>query len=134
MGEELTVKIPTDNYQRRFDALLDPGVYRDGDSFWALIDFGWGVQARHELRLVGLNAPEARATGGREATRALEEWLTAHRTHVQPGENRAWPFRLRSPGRDAEKYGRWLADVTCGLGHSLNAWMLTIEGVVPMEG
>jgi hypothetical protein len=121
-----------DNYQRRFKVELQH--YHDGDSCWALIDLGFGVYSHHELRLYGLNAAEAHAVGGPEATKALEGWLAEHAAHWAGATQLTvdWCFALRSLGKETEKYGRYLVVVVCGQAHELNAFMLTQPNVVPM--
>jgi len=69
----------------------------DGDTFWALIDLGFGITMNQKLRLRGLNAPEIESADGLEAKEYLEEALAS-------GE-----ILIRTVKSD--KYDRYLADV-----------------------
>lgn len=61
----------------------------DGDSFWMMVDTGFGQRAEPELRLSGVHAPEVRPMqpGGQETADFVNQWL---------GRNwlatRRWPF------------------------------------------
>lgn len=40
----------------------------DGDSFSMVVDLGWHVSIKGQIRLIGVNCPELGAAGGDEAT------------------------------------------------------------------
>lgn len=69
----------------------------DGDTLYLRVDLGFNVSASIEVRLARIDAPEAAATGGAEATAYLTT-LVSDRSMI-----------LRSKRRD--KYGRWLGEL-----------------------
>ena len=71
----------------------------DGDTLWVLIDLGFGVTTKQQLRLRGLDAPEIAARDGRRAKRFVEKELQSLRA----------PLVITSTKSD--KYDRYLADV-----------------------
>src|SRR3989338_10962554 len=70
----------------------------DGDTFYALIDLGFGFTTTQKLRLRGLDAPEIETAEGREAKEFLATLLA-----------RPFPILIRTVKSD--KYDRYLADV-----------------------
>lgn len=75
----------------------------DGDTFVCDVDLGFYVRARMSCRLAGINTPEARDPGGRDAAALLGVLLADA------------PVTVRSV--KADKYaGRFDADVTNGRG------------------
>ena len=70
----------------------------DGDTFYALIDLGFGFTTTQKLRLRGLDAPEIETAEGREAKEFLTTLLT-----------KPLPILIRTVKSD--KYDRYLADV-----------------------
>lgn len=70
----------------------------DGDTLWALIDLGFGITTKQQLRLRGLDAAEIESAEGREAKRFVEEEL-----------KKATSLLITSSKSD--KYDRYLADV-----------------------
>ncbi|MBI2166967.1 MAG: thermonuclease family protein [Candidatus Omnitrophica bacterium] len=70
----------------------------DGDTFYALIDLGFGFTTTQKLRLRGLDAPEIETAEGREAKEFLTTLLA-----------RPFPILIRTVKSD--KYDRYLADV-----------------------
>lgn len=67
-----------------------------------------------------MNAPELATASGKAALAAVEGWLAEHGPIFD-----LWIF-----GRD--KYGRLLADVADPAGDRLSAFVLTLDGSVPM--
>lgn len=78
------------------------------------------VVVREKIRLAHCNAPERFTPEGKAAKAAVTEWL---------GDG----SRLAMIGRGRDKYGRWLADVTRDDGQLLSAFVLGLQGSVPME-
>jgi len=73
----------------------------DGDTFWALVDLGFGITTKQQLRLRGLDAPEIESAEGREAKEFLESVL-------------AGPAPVMITSSRSDKYDRYLADVWVG--------------------
>jgi micrococcal nuclease len=97
----------------------------DGDTCRADIDLGFGIwTANQQLRLIGIDAPEMGKPGGKEARDYLRELMPVGTTVL-----------LRTHKDEAEKYGRWLAEIyliTDGL--YVNAHMITSGHAVPYDG
>ena len=70
----------------------------DGDTFWALIDVGFGFVTHQHLRLRGLDAPEITTRGGQSAKRFVERQLKSASGVVVTSTR-------------SDKYDRYLADV-----------------------
>ena len=99
----------------------------DGDTIWVLIDLGFGVFTKQQLRLRGLDCPEIATRDGQVAKKFVERQLLSSRSpsplsfpHVLGGNP-----RRRSPiktfGDDivitstkSDKYDRYLADIWVG--------------------
>ncbi len=102
----------------------------DGDTTDFLIDLGYRLTATQRLRFLGVNTAEMHATD--PALRAKAEqgkaftakWLADH----QHGSLDTFPFDLRTEKDDA--FGRYLAEVQCLAGHSLNADLLSSGNAV----
>jgi micrococcal nuclease len=97
----------------------------DGDTVQVIVDLGYYTYAEHRMRLLGVDTPEmndrdpdvrARAVA---ATQYTTGWFVSHAPH---GDDAGWPFRIRS--QKADSFGRFLALVECGEGHSLNEMLL----------
>lgn len=67
----------------------------DGDSFWVMVDTGFGQRAEPELRLVDVTAPEVRPVepGGVEATNFVNLWLAMAGADAP---RRRWPLWVRT--------------------------------------
>lgn len=73
----------------------------DGDTFWALVDLGFGITTKQQLRLRGLDAPEIETAEGKEAKAFLESVLAS-------------PLPVIITSSHSDKYDRYLADVWVG--------------------
>lgn len=67
----------------------------DGDSFWVMVDTGFGQRAEPELRLVDVTAPEIRPVevGALEATAFVNLWLAMA---AADAPRRRWPLWIRT--------------------------------------
>lgn len=86
----------------------------DGDTYWLWIDTGFRRVSLENFRLMGYDTPElfSSIASDFEKDRAREakaRVITWFREHMADG-NSMW---LRSY-KDADKYGRWLADIWVG--------------------
>lgn len=72
----------------------------DGDTFYALIDLGFGITLYQRLRLRRLDAPEIVSAEGKEAKEVLEKILFRNKG----------PILIKISKTD-DQYGRYLADV-----------------------
>lgn len=70
----------------------------DGDTFWAMIDLGFGFTTKQKLRLRGIDAPELPTEEGQEAKAFMQERL-------KPGQ------KIIICSTRSDKYDRYLADV-----------------------
>lgn len=70
----------------------------DGDTFWAVVDLGFGVFTKQHLRLRGLDAPEAVTRDGQEARKFLERELKG-------------TSQIVITSTKSDKYDRYLVDV-----------------------
>lgn len=75
----------------------------DGDTLDLKVDVGFHASIVIRARLLGINAPERYAAGGREAT--------AHLLKLCPVGATRLIETFKDPG---DKYGRWLANVWVG--------------------
>ncbi len=73
----------------------------DGDTLWVLVDLGFGITTKQQLRLRGLDAPEITTRDGQRAKQFLERQL------------KAAPEVLVTSTK-SDKYDRYLADVWVG--------------------
>jgi len=71
----------------------------DGDTVHADVDCGLDIHTRLTIRLYGVNAPEARAPGGKEAA----DWLR--------GKIEGKVVRIETYKDRREKFGRYLATI-----------------------
>lgn len=76
----------------------------DGDSLVVEIDLGFRIVMERSVRLMGINCPEIRATGGKEARDFAAAWLSKHVDGL----------RIRTAKNPRDKYGRYLAVVYSG--------------------
>ena len=70
----------------------------DGDTLHVMLDLGFGILHEENLRLCGINAPEAKTDGGAQATEGLKEILKTSPV-----------FIVRTSSTDM--YNRYLADI-----------------------
>ena len=85
----------------------------DGDTVHADVDCGLDIHTRLTIRLYGVNAPEARAPGGKEATDWLREKIEGKAVRIETYKDRR------------EKFGRYLATIyVTGETDSVNQQML----------
>jgi endonuclease YncB( thermonuclease family) len=76
----------------------------DGDTYDLVLDLGLYLQTTQRVRLLGVNAPEARTPDGPAATAFAAEWLAAHLPDLH-----CQTFK-------SDSFGRWLGIVTAGDG------------------
>ncbi len=106
----------------------------DGDTIQVTVDLGYYMYAEHRVRLLGLNTPElndhdpAVRARARAATQYTTAWLNEHGAHASRPD---WPLAMRTEKADA--FGRFLADIECDEGHSLNADLLASGNAVPFR-
>ena len=106
----------------------------DGDTVQCSLDQGLRIYRTERLRLLGVDTPELNASDPAVRLKAIAAkdytaaWILEHGAHHSPetGTTLAWPFIVRTA--KADSFGRWLADVTCGAGHSLSADLLSSGG------
>lgn len=82
----------------------------DGDTVVLEIDvgFGWKFGKPNSLRVMGVNCPELREAGGKEAGQFTREWLS-NAVLVAAIE---WPLIVQSFKADRkDKYGRYLVTI-----------------------
>ena len=97
----------------------------DADTLQFVVDLGFYAYAEHRMRLLGVNAPEVHAKDPDERQRAAAatafstQWLVDHAPHCVDPE---WPVSIRT--EKADSFGRFLALLECGEGHSLNQELL----------
>lgn len=125
--------------------MMDPYIRRcrilrvvDGDTLDCEIDLGFNMRVTERIRLLGVNAPEAKgetkgAAGA--ATAFVEQWLDRNSTRSFSfdgvGDWERW-FILRTEKDDA--FGRWLGHISCesgGFYTSLNDALLIAGHAVP---
>lgn len=103
----------------------------DGDTVQdVVIDAGFCLhfQPPYGLRLLGINTPELHDPDPAVKQRAAEArayvatWLFEHASHLGEGTSTVFPFLVQTEKTD--HFARWLAHVTCGQGHSLEADLL----------
>lgn len=120
-----------DNYERRFV----PGRAVDGDTLETdRVDLGFHQSATDDIRfrLYGINCPESNkrssAAAGKAATRYTQAWLEEH-LH---GEKYLVCKTLPVPGVALQdSFGRYIAQVFCFSGHSLNKALVDSGNALP---
>jgi endonuclease YncB( thermonuclease family) len=86
----------------------------DGDTFRFRVHLGFGIQSEHNIRLLGVNAPELSTPAGATATQWVAAWFAAH-----PG-----PYIVQTHGAEIDKYGRYLAQILAPDGACLSSDLL----------
>lgn len=74
----------------------------DGDTVVVNIDLGFRIRVEHSVRLAGINAPEKNTIEGKEAAKFLSILLPVGAVVAMKTEK---PY-------PADKYGRWVADIS----------------------
>ena len=90
--ELVAVDEPSHVYAVRVESVID------GDTFWAVVNLGFGAFTRQKFRLSGIDTPELDTPEGQKAKRYVQRYLGIGSTVV-----------VRSMKSD--KYDRYLADV-----------------------
>lgn len=84
----------------------------DGDSIELLLDLGFNIFYKVDVRIQGVDTPERNTPEGKVVKAKVEEWLTGKKNLV-----------LIS--KELDKYGRVLGEITEGQnGASLNKWLI----------
>lgn len=94
----------------------------DGDTLDLFVDLGFQIWVHQRLRVLGIDAPERFAPGGREATAFLTELIPAGSI-----------VTIDTQKTVSDKYGRWLADVTLSDGRVLSEVMAEAGHAQPRE-
>jgi len=96
----------------------------DGDTIDLDVDLGFHVHMGQRVRLAGINAPEKNTPAGKGAITYLAILLPI-----------GTPVTIRSikPPK-AEKFGRWLADVTLPSGASISENLLATGHALAWDG
>lgn len=110
----------------RYTVTLDRII--DGDTVVVTVDLGFRLYHQTSLRLAGINAPELATDAGKAARQALVDLLAA-KLPPPPAPQELLAVTYKS---GVDKYGRWLADLYCPDGTSINEWMLDNGHAVPM--
>jgi len=91
----------------------------DGDTFWALVDLGFGITTLQKLRLRGIDAPEVASSGGRKAKKFVEKALDSapyfskgRKPNLHKSASDTSPVIISTSKSD--KYDRYLCDVFVG--------------------
>jgi hypothetical protein len=100
-GDLTSVKFVNTRKEMAFTYKAYPQGIIDGDTFWAIIELGFGRYTRQKLRLRGIDAPEITTAAGKKAKEFTEKQLYGL-GHIV----------VRSSKSD--KYERYLADVFYG--------------------
>lgn len=77
----------------------------DGDTLDVMIDVGFRIQRKDRIRLLGVDAPEARGperARGQMATAWVEQWVWD-----DIPIDKEWPFLLQTE-KDPDSFGRYL--------------------------
>ena len=74
----------------------------DGDTVIVEVDHGFRIYSTQTVRVLGVNAPELRNPGGREAKAFVEQWTAVAGV---------WPLTINATAT-TDKYGRRLAAIS----------------------
>lgn len=96
----------------------------DGDSIWVVLDLGFGISLRKEIRLFGIDAPEKTSRAGKEVSSFVKDWFQKNKESLE--------FILSEEKDD--KYGRALGEFISNDGISLNKLLLELKVVKPFNG
>jgi endonuclease YncB( thermonuclease family) len=107
----------------------------DADTLQFVVDLGYYAYAEHRMRLLGVDTPEMNARDAATRARAVAatefttQWVALH---IQHSDDVEWPVNVRS--QKADSFGRFLAHLECGQGHSLNQELLDAGHAIPFRG
>lgn len=96
----------------------------DGDTLRCVVDLGFGLAIKQDLRLYGLDCPELATPAGKAAFAFTQQAFADH----------GQAFTVRTIKDRTEKYGRLLATVTFPDGTILNAELLKAGHAVQYFG
>lgn len=82
----------------------------DGDSCILLLDLGFNIFYKVDVRLEGLDTPEKNTPAGKIVKAKVEEWLTGQ--------------KLILVSRELDKFGRVLGEIKTLDNRSLNKWII----------
>ncbi len=102
----------------------------DGDTVRVHIDDGRRHYSEEAIRLLDVDAaevfsgtPEQRAIGQQHKT-ILSDWVAMHNNSLIE-----WPFYVRT-FKDRQTFNRYVGEIWCEDGHSMNEYMRATVGVV----
>jgi endonuclease YncB( thermonuclease family) len=82
----------------------------DGDTCILLLDLGFNIFYKVDVRLMGLDTPEKSTPEGKVVKAKVEEWMTGK--------------TLILVSKELDKYGRVLGEIKTVDGESLNKWLI----------
>ena len=110
----------------------------DGDTLYMTLDRGMHESVVCDLRILGVNAPEmhgATLDAALQARDYVSGWVVEHGAHAASGPQLAlplWPLFVHTTKTDS--FGRYLAAVLCGAGHSLGLDLISSGNAVEFMG
>ncbi len=96
----------------------------DGDSIWVVLDLGFGISLRKEIRLFGIDAPEKSTQAGKEVSLFVKKWFQKNEDSLE----------LKLSEEHEEKYGRSLGEFISKDGISINKLLLELNLVKQFDG
>jgi micrococcal nuclease len=96
----------------------------DGDSIWVVLDLGFGISLRKEIRLSGIDAPEKSTKAGKKVLTFVRDWFSKNKESLD--------FILNQEHDD--KYGRALGEFISKENVSLNKLLLEKSLVKEFDG
>ncbi len=107
-------------YRARLVELIDPDTLR------VLCDCGFGVRAEVDIRLAGVDAPEAGTEAGADAFAVVLVLLGGYAVWDR-AEAGGWPLRVetlrRASGTEVRSFARWVG----------RAWIVPADGAEPID-
>lgn len=94
----------------------------DGDSIWVVLNLGFGILLKKEIRLLHVDAPEKNTKAGQLVKKFTEQWIAKHNNitvELDP---------------ESDKFGRLLGMIFDENKKSLNSLLLELKIVHPFEG
>ena len=95
----------------------------DGDSIWVILNLGFGISLRKEIRLLNVDAPEKNTKAGKLVKQFVEQWIEKYKNNIT--------LDLKD---DTDKFGRLLGLVINNNNQSLNSLLIENKIVHEFDG
>lgn len=112
----------------------------DGDTVQVVIDLGYNIRTKENIRLWGINAPEiftsdaSEKERGMDAKAVLTDWVTRHGGSLTGENSSSFPFIMQTD-KDKQTFNRYIGNIYCGdCGESIMMLTLTYPTLFSKKG